>query len=1688
MEKVNTLTNNNVNNSLNNSSTLNPGPSSQKGFQSNEKQLIGIFKVNKLAKHKFLTNERLLVVSESTFSYYNLPPKKGPTELFVKTLDKIYNPKKISSSNLKLEEEEKDFALLTREFLDNFNYFQRKEEMPYDLCESLYDPDEKDNSKDWKFCVIIRQKNSDGKKTKEPNIYSIINKAADDKSSGDKAKENQWVFNLFEANFLERYKKLLEEIRKKKLGSNLREINHPKPAELPKNPPKPVKKEEDTHKKDEKAKTKEENIPENDPEVVQMMYYNEICFQYLMKQYYMVCSLGGVNKNSQQHTNQNTYGGGPNTSYNMREMREVLNVHLPHSTLQMQKMKYEFAILQLNTKFKEICQTLAKRIVADLYAKPFQQSNPSSYYLFPIVFPYPTKLKKQEQAVFLYYIGGINFTLTWHQTLFKMRSEQKFEVEEVQLNGAWNNLNVEFKNRDFFQDLMVRLSKEFPSRLDLPRFPISCIVDYCGFRLLCEADVYVDDGGAAIMRRSDGMNTGNNNNNNNPMNDPNWHFYKEVANIISNDKAGSNMPNINSSANNMNSNYGNYNLNNGNFISGSSLSPNIKPDKDLINTVAEILIPVSYQNRDLRQQYAKQLYNFQHVIRYHSKQFKEVDSVVFSNSEIESILRENDSYHDNKEKFIDKENYFNFNNANITGYDGNETSFMYNQSYIMNKETFGSGTNQPGAVFDSNTNTEFRIAKEKLNEFFDISGSQNVNLHLKDFKESVKYIMDLKVLIEIKDKFLENNTGNNIGLAGKNKNYLQGSDLFSSLPKRSIYFRPEFIVKYLKESGIFKTTSTDRESDINEIFLKNLKKYLFLDENSQPHYKNILEAYKHFKENHINYFINCLDTLHFKPYDSESLTETFHGYGVNMFYLGLVAELTSVPHVRELCLLEMISRICKKMIYDMVAQKVIRRANEDYYTGANDHGKNVVDYDYTNNSSEPYLQYVPATFFVRYWKDYLKKLHILGSDSFKCTYYEENNKGTTTYAKGLYRRFWHRCTSYADKDIKPIFATKEENKGGKVNKENNENLMLSEAKKEIVQFLNVLFDFDSSKSRKHSYNKEYIPPTCRILNIEYSNKTLWDTIFERVKSHYNIDNKEVFAYCDPLYISLPALLSSIQHQTGITVNFSVVNNTKYSNKELINKEFTEDMIEIKPKTKTYSYRYFTVNREKFETVRNDYSLDCDTSMYRRVLLRYFTEKFQKNVSHYTSGYLHYMNSLRRMDGSQDSVVDWICKNDVELKEKIKTELDYYDFFKAQFTHTSLRFESFNYLFLQIIESFANIYRDDSNFMQNTTNGNGSSKNIAVSIIPTDFNSCVDYISEFWFSKHPFLAILNILIARLNLKTTKHFDEKTEVYFKSALSIAKDSLGSNNIFVANLCEEIGYCYIKSRNFYDGTKHYIMSYNVFREHKDEFYECYMKILKKITKYFIILGYYKDALDFGSELVNNFFINSKRAQTIDNFNIDVILYNLILIARILNEYERAADFCRKLLYDLQGGKPDPKFAINKFRDWRSLLSKDKKKIKNSSMVNKDLINPTQQEEKFITKNLFQIFKLYMKIIVRNLKDTERAIYIQALVKLIENKNERDILKKMSTENDILFDNFFNSIKDEGELSKYFSKMLYTIGAKFEQDKGYQKINESTSSEIDRSFNEMWVKFRTLYKIFQKHKVFTSFIDSDVYGGAYK
>lgn len=74
------------------------------------------------------------------------------------------------------------------------------------------------------------------------------------------------------------------------------------------------------------------------------------------------------------------------------------------------------------------------------------------------------------------------------------------------------------------------------------------------------------------------------------------------------------------------------------------------------------------------------------------------------------------------------------------------------------------------------------------------------------------------------------------------------------------------------------------------------------------------EATRYLRSTVIPNLVNMLDSLIIMPIDSESLELTFHSQGVNMRYLGMVTSLSIVPHVRDLCITEMIARSCKNIL------------------------------------------------------------------------------------------------------------------------------------------------------------------------------------------------------------------------------------------------------------------------------------------------------------------------------------------------------------------------------------------------------------------------------------------------------------------------------------------------------------------------------------------------------------------------------------------------------------------------------------------------------------------------------------------------------------------------------------------------------------------------------------------------------
>ncbi|KAM3144382.1 hypothetical protein pb186bvf_003546 [Paramecium bursaria] len=69
----------------------------------------------------------------------------------------------------------------------------------------------------------------------------------------------------------------------------------------------------------------------------------------------------------------------------------------------------------------------------------------------------------------------------------------------------------------------------------------------------------------------------------------------------------------------------------------------------------------------------------------------------------------------------------------------------------------------------------------------------------------------------------------------------------------------------------------------------------------------------------IKQFIQKLELLEYVPCDSLELTEIFHKEGLNIRLIGQVCSGTNLVHIKEMCLSEMIARVCKKVLRNNLA-------------------------------------------------------------------------------------------------------------------------------------------------------------------------------------------------------------------------------------------------------------------------------------------------------------------------------------------------------------------------------------------------------------------------------------------------------------------------------------------------------------------------------------------------------------------------------------------------------------------------------------------------------------------------------------------------------------------------------------------------------------------------------------------------
>ena len=277
-----------VNNKISIEGPVPPLENPKRPPESNEKTYMGFFRVLKLGDSKWTSNYRLLIVQEDKIIYCDLPKSKGMTENFMKTFDKIYNSKK-PNPNSKNAHFEEEYDILRKEYNDNTSSFKEKDRIPFDSLSYMHEGIEKENTKKWQHCILIKEKSSESGDRIIPASYQkILDENQTNKKKDTKKKNTLWVIGFLEDFYLERFKAIIESILKKKSNTNLREISHPKFQEptvkITKN------KDEEVQKK-EISKPKDDNTPYVEPDTIYLMSYNEVAYQYLLKSYYLACSL-----------------------------------------------------------------------------------------------------------------------------------------------------------------------------------------------------------------------------------------------------------------------------------------------------------------------------------------------------------------------------------------------------------------------------------------------------------------------------------------------------------------------------------------------------------------------------------------------------------------------------------------------------------------------------------------------------------------------------------------------------------------------------------------------------------------------------------------------------------------------------------------------------------------------------------------------------------------------------------------------------------------------------------------------------------------------------------------------------------------------------------------------------------------------------------------------------------------------------------------------------------------------------------------------------------------------------------------------------------------------------------------------------------------------------------------------------
>ena len=1474
-----------------------------------------LFKVRKLGVKGFTHKTRLLYITPEKICYYQMIEKNSRTEAFLELLNNLYRV---------IKNNEYD-QIIYRKMIEAFKFLPEEEKIMKHAFTN-YDIVEQPRISSFKIAPI-RIVNNNVKKEEEksqPQNYWIM------ETGNECFKKTVFDSQKIILNYLNNNLKTNE---KEEISTNFattKKLESNNDFERNRNNLSNEFSYMRNNLEEEIPKKKKSKIRYTLTEDKDKIHYIGIFFQGFIKEYF-----GQVNKNMR---NKYKYSSKDNNEEKARNEDLKRQLYL------------ELLIYYCYNIFVKHCEKVVIKIINDLSTFKTKNDFLKNGKLHPIVYPNPFSLTQEKNAVLLYSIWGVNYTLTWNNL------KGKFNNILTTTKGKWKGLKKCFKQKNCFQDLLTKMATVCSNTTQFPSIPLSCIIDYNGFRVFCECDIFANEDYLVGLKLD-------------LVQDDSAAFIRELSKYI--------------------------------IVNNEEIT-NEYQKQDIFCNISNQII-ANEKAFDLEKSLEGILNDFKKSFLSNKKGEKIVRDTKFYRSEYQMIkiaknlVNSNSTY----EEVIGEETfskYFPESLSRQTKYD-----FFYLIDFDISVPILSNKLSKKKAFYRQ----EIFINNIDFKKYLDLAKE--------DYKNNEEKIVEVVPNDEIQNESEEDNNEENE--------------------------EDENIINNEENSNFYKEELNNEEDKLSILnsqkrFLEIISKNTF--QNDPLIEQDLSEKFK------INFesLLMALDSLYLVPYNSETLKICFHYYGINLCYLGKIAERSTIPHIRELCLIDMFARVCKKIIFDLLGQSSFERATNTFYSNI----KKITGKDCL----------IPLSFKENYGGDYLTMI-TLPIEETKFLFYNGME------IKGLYLQ----SEEYPFKDL-------DESSNGN-NSELNEDLFDSNygncKNENVLNFFNILFGSNTLINN----NKLIIYET------EINNtKELWDFIIKKIRKTYHIENDDIFMYCNLDSISILPLLSSIQYHTGITFKnglgslFDKIVNQKYS--RTIFEEFS-----ITPKISYYNFSYFFCKENIILPLSNNFAMYFPGKrIYYQAKLNYYAEQYlyKKRISQ-NYYYLFYLKILKSWDTIESKKISVNSGINTQIREFNKniTIIDISQEQIAPFFEDN--FDTFISLMISQYQpkSQKNIKKMNQSLISKIDNNN---------II----NVCERIISIYWNNKHPFMSLLYSTYAKCLYKNTHNRKEENKInlFFFKSVDIARDSLGELNVFYGKLTKDIGLFCEKNLKFKEAHQMFGFAYKVFSKHYNYFKKEYFYCLKHLTKNCVNLGQLENGLNYGVQLIEE--ITKEKPTYIDllknNYNLNIFddeddlksffweqihnmdgfIFNLIKIAKFLGKYDMGVKL-GNIFFNLIENPED--YVFHNYKNWIKACNsrvKEMMKFKNEQNNNKDefkLKSEIRLKDYGNTdKNIDNFIKVYLKCLFKGLEGTDNKVFARAFVSFIENCKEPLLINASKNEINTYFYKLF--FRDNETFEEYFkNKILFFLAQKYRPD-------TKNNVEIDNNYKKSKFELEVIYFKFPK------------------